>query len=105
MPHLVRFLLRHALLGVALAVAFVGALLALDIAGLGTLMWQSPSGPIAAFALTVVLSVTFGSAQMGFAVMLLTEDDAPPPRDGGHRTGRMLPARLPTGGRGRARRI
>ncbi len=100
MPHLVRFLLRHALLGVALAVVFVGALLALDIAGLGTLMWQSPSGLIAAFALTVALSVTFGSAQMGFAVMLLPEDDAPRPRDGGHRTGALLPVRL----RVRARR-
>jgi hypothetical protein len=101
MPYLVRFLLRHALIGVVLAVAFVGVLLALDIAGLGTLMWQSPSGPVAAFALTVALSVTFGSAQMGFAVMLLPEDDAPRPRDGGHRSGQLLPARL----RVRSRRV
>lgn len=80
MPYLVRFLIRHALIGMALAVVFVCALVTLDIAGLGTLMWRSSSGPLAALALTIVLCITFGSAQMGFAVMLLPgeeERDAP----------------------------
>jgi len=75
MPHLIRFLICHALIGMALAVGFVGALVVLDIAGLGRLMWNSPSGAIAAAVLTLALGITFGSAQIGFAVMLLPRDE------------------------------
>ncbi|WP_210255156.1 hypothetical protein [Ancylobacter pratisalsi] len=74
MPHLVRFLIRHAAIGIAVAGLFVGALLAFDVAHLGTLVRESPSGLIAVSALTVALGITFGSVQMGFAVMLLGEE-------------------------------
>jgi len=78
MPELVRFLVRHALIGIAVAAASVAALLTFDVARLGTLVWQSPSGIVAVIALTCGLAITFGSVQMGFAVMLLrtSEDDA-----------------------------
>lgn len=74
MPTLVRFLARHALVGFGLAVVFVGALLALDVAGLGTLVWRSPDGAMAAAALTFAVGLTFASVQMGIAVMLLGEE-------------------------------
>lgn len=85
MPILVRFLLRHALIGFALAMVFVGALLAFDVARLGSLVWASPSGGLAVAALTFALGLTFGSVQMGVAVMLLGEDDDRPARGGGRR--------------------
>lgn len=95
MPHLVRFLLRHALVGLVLAVLFVGALLAFDIARLGSLIAASPTGMIAVLVLTVSVGITFASVQMGFAIMLLAdreEDDSDGRRDP---IARLLPARAP----------
>ncbi|MCS0494066.1 hypothetical protein NVS89_03080 [Ancylobacter sp. MQZ15Z-1] len=74
MPQLVRFLIRHAVIGIGVAALFVGTLLLLDVARLGTLVWESPSGFVAVAALTAALGVTFGSVQMGFAVMLLGQE-------------------------------
>ncbi len=75
MPELVRFLIRHALIGAGLAVLFVTGLLVFDSARLGMLIWASPSGGLALVLLTIGMAITFASAQMGFAVMLLTEKD------------------------------
>lgn len=90
MPTLVRFLARHALVGFGLAVLFVGGLLALDVAGLGTLVWQSPEGAMAAAVLTFAVGLTFASAQMGIAVMLLGEETDG--GSGGRRFRRRIPA-------------
>lgn len=78
MPFLVRFLVTHAIVGVSLAVLFVGALVGFDIAGLGTLMRTSQDGLLALVLLTFGLGITFGSVQMGFAVMLMSDGDEPP---------------------------
>ncbi|WP_371348117.1 hypothetical protein [Ancylobacter sp. IITR112] len=75
MPHLVRFLLRHALIGVGLGALFVGTLVLLDVGRLGTLVGQSASGVIALVILTFAVGITFGSVQMGFAIMLMGEDE------------------------------
>lgn len=90
MPHLVRFLLRHALIGLALAVIFVGALLAFDVARLGSLIAASPIGVVAALVLTVSVGITFASVQMGFAIMLLADGDE---GDGGGRRAPVAPLR------------
>ena len=94
MPLLVRFLIRHAVIGVGLAMVLVALLLGFDVARLGTLVWGSPTGWIAVTALTIALGITLGSVQMGFAVMLLA-DEAPGPDDegrgGGHRRA-LVPA-------------
>ncbi len=98
MPILVRFLLWHALIGFAVALVFVAALLAFDVARLGTLVWASPSGAIALAALTFALGLTFGSVQMGVAVMLLGEDEDRPTGGSGRRAAlaplvhRLVPA-------------
>ncbi|MFG1379398.1 hypothetical protein [Xanthobacter autotrophicus] len=78
MPFLVRFLLRHALIGVGVAAVFVALLAAFDVAHLGTLFATSQDGPLALIVLTLALGVTFGSVQMGFAVMLMSDKDEPP---------------------------
>lgn len=99
MPHLVRFLIRHALIGFCLAVVFVAGLLAFDIASLRSLVMTSSSGGIGVAALTVALCLTFGSLQMGFAVMLLGENSD---RDGGRRFP-LVPVRVPVRVRRNAR--
>lgn len=78
MPFLVRFLLRHAAIGIGLAGLFVALMVTFDVARLGTLFAGSPDGPLAIAVLTVALGITFGSVQMGFAVMLMSDKDEPP---------------------------
>ncbi|MFG1403424.1 hypothetical protein [Xanthobacter sediminis] len=78
MPFLVRFLVTHAAIGVSLAAVLVGAMVAFDVAGLGGLLTGSEDGVLALVLLTFGLGVTFGSVQMGFAVMLMSENDEPP---------------------------
>ena len=74
MPAHVRFLLRNALIGFALAVAMVGAMVGFDFAGLRTLAAQSNSGLVAFPVLAFFLGLTFASVQMGAAIMLLPAD-------------------------------
>lgn len=82
MTPLVRFLIRHAAIGCAIAVAFVGVLVTFDIGGLRSLAGSSSSGPLAIVLLTVASALTFASVQMGFAIMLLGVN---PRKDGGKR--------------------
>jgi hypothetical protein len=74
MPAHVRFLLRNALIGFALAVAMVGAMVWFDFAGLRTLAAQSNSGLVAFPVLAFFLGLTFASVQMGAAIMLMPAD-------------------------------
>lgn len=78
MPFLVRFLLRHAAIGIGVAGVFVALLVAFDVAHLATLFARSPDGLLAIGVLTVALGITFGSVQMGFAVMLMDDENEPP---------------------------
>jgi len=75
LPLLVRFLIRHALIGMGLALLFVAILLALDIGGIATLIFASSSSVLALVILIFSMCVTFSSVQMGFAVMFLREDE------------------------------
>lgn len=79
-PQLITFLLRHALIGFAIGIAFVFCLLQLNVGELGTLVGGEPSGLVAAGALAFAMGITFGSVQMGFAVMLLPETEDRPHR-------------------------
>ncbi|MGF1621337.1 MAG: hypothetical protein ACFCUR_12060 [Rhodomicrobiaceae bacterium] len=69
MPPLIRFLLRHALIGFGIAAIFVAGLMLSDMGGIGTLIANAEAGWLALLMLTFFLGLTFGSAQMGFAVM------------------------------------
>ena len=68
-PPQIRFLAGHAAIGVCVGWLFVAAILALDIAGLRGLMLRGADGAVALALLTLGVSVTFGSAAMGAAVM------------------------------------
>ena len=82
MPDHIRFILRHAAFGFVIALAFVGMLLAFDVAGLWHLVTHTAEGPIALVMLVVFCTITFGSAQIGYKIMTMGEDDG---EDGGKR--------------------
>lgn len=75
MPHHIRFILRHAALGFGIAFAFVGMLLAFDVAGLWHLVTHTAEGPIALGVLFILCGITFGSAQVGYKIMTMGDDD------------------------------
>lgn len=95
LPPLVRLLARNAALGFMVAMVFVGAMLLLDINGLGTLILHSPDGLIATFALTFATGLTFGGVQMAIAIMQLADGEqdmaSPPDDDAGPRRRRPRP--------------
>ncbi|MDY0872762.1 hypothetical protein [Dongia rigui] len=91
MPKLVKFMLRHALIGAAAAIVFVAAVMMLDVGGLATLVSNSTYGPLAVALLTFFTALTFGGLQMGIAVMSLKErDDEADPKDGRHQDAAVL---------------
>ncbi len=87
MPDLIKLLLRNAAIGFGVAAIFVALLLLTDTGGVGTLVVHSDMGFVAVFMLTFFLGLTFGSAQMGFAVMTAHKQD----ERGGRGKRRVLP--------------
>lgn len=77
MPNLIRLYVSNVAMGFALAAAFVGALVGLDVAGIGHLVLGSDMGIVAALMLWVFHGVVFAGVQFALAVMALAEDDAP----------------------------
>ncbi|OZA04926.1 MAG: hypothetical protein B7Y02_15995 [Rhodobacterales bacterium 17-64-5] len=96
MPHLIRLYITNVVLGFALAAAFVGALVMLDVAGLRHLVLQSDMGIVAALMLWVFHGVVFAGVQFAIAVMALAEDDTP-------RGGKLIPIRIEATARSKRR--
>ncbi len=69
MPDLVRFLIRHGLIGFCIGVAFTAVLLVLDVGMIRSLTQDSAEGIGFRLLLAFFISTTFASAQMGVAVM------------------------------------
>ena len=84
MPTLVKFMLRHALIGYAAAIIFVAAILALDVGGLRSLVETSSLGMLAVALLTFFTGLTFASLQMGMAIMSLKNEEEDGNETGGH---------------------
>jgi len=79
MPRLIRLLARNALIGFAIAALAVAGLVVFDVARLGSLTANAERGWLVIGLLTFMLGLTFASAQMGFAIMLLPYDQEEPP--------------------------
>ena len=85
MPKHVRFLAYHAALGFAFALFFVLTLLAFDVGALRSLLLESEQKWTALFVLTFFMGLTFGSVQMGIAIMRIGRDDDDDRGSGGGR--------------------
>lgn len=81
MPTLVRFYIRHTLIGFAIAAAFVGLLFWFNVANLWHLVSTSDVGVLAAVLLVVFHGIVFSGVQFGVAIMRMAEDGD----DGGRR--------------------
>jgi hypothetical protein len=75
MPAHVKFLLRHALIGFAIGLVAAMLLVHQDLFQIGTLIGASSDRWLALGLLGFMFGLTFGSVQMGFAIMLLAETD------------------------------
>ncbi len=73
-PPLVRFLVKNAAIGFAMAVVFVAAMLYFNVGNLMAIIVQSDVGLFAIVLMTLMIGLTFASLQMGFAVMFASDD-------------------------------
>lgn len=92
MPKLVRLYIVNVAIGFALAVVFVGLLVALDIANLRHLVLEAEDGWLAGVMMVMFNGVVFASVQFAIAVMRMAEDDSGP--KGGLREKAKAPTRL-----------
>jgi hypothetical protein len=99
MPVAVRFMLLHGLVGFGLSAIFVAAVLWADPGGVGALILKHGGIPVIAL-LWFFTGLTFGSVQIGAAVML--QDGADAPRGG--RRMRLPPVAVPVRAVARVRR-
>lgn len=74
-PQLLRFLALNCAIGVAAGQVFLAGLMAVDLAGLRTLIWASSNPMLPLALLAAGLSITFGGVAMAAAVMMLPPDD------------------------------
>ena len=81
MPKLVRLYIQSIVVGLALSVLFLGALIWLDIGGLGGLILGSSTGFVAAAMLIVFNGIIFAGAQFAYVIMRMA-DDGEGPRGG-----------------------
>jgi hypothetical protein len=73
-----RFVIKHVTTGFAAAFLLVAVILAVDLASIRSLVVASEVGPLALGLLTLFLSLSFSSVQLGIAIMSIGkgEDDA-----------------------------
>jgi hypothetical protein len=99
-PVAVRFMVLHGLIGFGLAAVFVAALLWADPGGVGRLILSQGGIPVIAL-LWLFSGLTFGSVQIGTAVML---QDGPDRAPRGGRRQRVVAIPAPVRVAARARR-
>lgn len=87
LPTAVRFVLMHGSFGFLVGGVFVAALLLVGGGGFGRLLWQVGGVPAVAM-LWFFSGLTFGSALIGGAVMMLGREE-----EHGPRHGRLVPVR------------
>lgn len=74
LPKLIRFMIYHAINGIAFGSALLLAAIWFDVLGLGSLLAKDSSG-LATAVLFFQNGLTFGAVAMGIAVMRLGEED------------------------------
>lgn len=85
MPPLIRFILRHGLIGFCIGIAFTTLILVLDVGAIRTLTRASAEGTVLRLMLAFLISSTFISVQIAIAVMFppsRKSDPMAPPEPG-----------------------
>ncbi len=77
MPAHIKFVIFHAFVGFGISLTFTGLILWFNIGNLWHLVTHTAEGPIAVVMLVIFGTVTFGSAQIGYKIMTMTDDDTP----------------------------
>lgn len=95
MPALVRLYIQSVALGFAIATAFTGGLVWLDVAGIGHLIMASDIGWIAALMLIVFNGIVFSAVQFAFRIMGMAETDEGPKGGHGIREPVLVPVAVP----------
>jgi hypothetical protein len=75
MPEHIRMIIRHAFIGFGISVAFTVMILAFNVGNLWHLVTHTAEGPVAVLMLIVFGTITFGSAQIGYKIMTMGEDE------------------------------
>ncbi len=95
MPKLVRLYIQCVAVGFAISAAFTAALLWLDVAGLGHLVWTSDIGWVAVAMLVVFNGIVFSAVQFAVRVMGMAEAEDTPKGGRGAREPVLVPVRVP----------
>jgi protein-S-isoprenylcysteine O-methyltransferase Ste14 len=95
MPKHIRFLMGHAIIGSLAGLAFTGILFGMDVANLRHLVLNTAGGWLALVVMGVLFAITFGSVQMGRAIMALERKRDTDVDDGGPRGGQAIPILIP----------
>ena len=101
MPEILKLILRNAAIGALVSAVFVTALIWSDLFGLGSLLAASADGGLATALLYFFCFLTFGSVQIGIAIMHIGR--ARPGGDEPPSAPRLRPALVPVPLRSRAR--
>ena len=83
MHPIMRFYLKHCLIGFAVAGLFVATLLTLNVANLRSLILGSDVGWLALLMLWIFNGIVFAGVQNGVAIMMMAEDEDGGPGSGG----------------------
>lgn len=75
MPDHIRMIIKHGVIGFGISVAFTAMILAFNVGNLWHLVTHTAEGPIAVVMLVVFGTITFGSAQIGYKIMSMGEED------------------------------
>lgn len=75
MPEHIKMIIRHGFIGLGISVAFTAMILAFNVGNLWHLVTHTAEGPVAVLMLIVFGTITFGSAQIGYKIMTMGEDE------------------------------
>jgi hypothetical protein len=74
-PDIIRFYIKHCVIGFALAAAFTAAILWLNVGNLWHLVSTSDIGVMAVFVFWVLNGIVYAGAQCAVAILLMTDND------------------------------
>ncbi|SMX37394.1 hypothetical protein [Octadecabacter ascidiaceicola] len=86
-PDLIKIYIKSCILGFVLAAVFVGAIMWVDVAGIGGLIMGSDIGIMATLVFWVLNGIVFAGVQFSIVIMTMGENDD----DDNDRRGRMMP--------------